>query len=58
MSAPFTPPTTGEDITFWAQIVLANVWAASADGGWLPILFLLIALAIRAPYWVRLWQRK
>ncbi len=49
-------PTTVEDVAFWAQLVLANVWLASGAKWWaLP--FILMALALRLPYWLRAWRR-
>lgn len=50
-------PTTGDDVAFWAQLVLANVWIAAGDGLW-GIPFLVMALAIRGPYWLRLLKRR
>ena len=50
-------PTTGDDVAFWAQLVLANVWIAAGD--WLcGITFLVMALAIRGPYWLRMLKRR
>ena len=45
-----------EDVAFWAQIVLANVWLA-ADARWCALPFLIMALAIRLPYWLQVWKR-
>ncbi len=50
-------PTTRDDIAFWAQLVLANVWIAANQGLW-AIPFLVMALAIRGPYWLRLLKRR
>ena len=49
-------PTTAEDMAFWAQIVLANVWLAS-ESRWWALPFILMALALRLPYWLRAWKR-
>ncbi|MGL4651581.1 MAG: hypothetical protein ACRC1H_19395 [Caldilineaceae bacterium] len=49
-------PTTGDDIAFWAQLVLANVWIAEGQGLW-GIPFVVMALAIRGPYWLLLLKR-
>jgi hypothetical protein len=49
-------PTTAEDVAFWAQLVLANTWLASESRLW-AVPFLLIALALRLPYWLRAWKR-
>jgi hypothetical protein len=50
-------PSTEETIAFWAQILLANIRIAAGSGLW-PIPFLLMALAIRGPYWLRLLKRR
>lgn len=50
-------PTTGDDIAFWAQLVLANVWIA-AGNGLFAIPFLVMALAVRGPYWLRMLKRR
>ena len=49
--------TTSDDIAFWSQLVLANVWIAS-DKPWSALPYILMALAIRAPYWLRLLKRR
>lgn len=49
--------TTSDDIAFWSQLVLANVWIAS-DKPWMALPYILMALAIRAPYWLRLLKRR
>ena len=49
--------TTSDNIAFWAQLVLANVWIAS-DKPWMALPYILMALAIRAPYWLRLLKRR
>lgn len=49
-------PTTSEDIAFWAQLVLANVWLASGAKWW-AVPFMLMALGLRLPYWLRAWKR-
>lgn len=50
-------PTAGDDMAFWAQLALANVWGAA--GYWLlSIPFLVMALAIRGPSWLRMLKRR
>lgn len=49
-------PTTAEDVAFWAQLVLANVWLAS-EARWWALPFILMALALRLPYLLRAWKR-
>ena len=49
-------PSTEETIAFFAQLVLASIWAATGRG-LLSIPFLLMALVIRGPHWVRLLKR-
>lgn len=49
-------PSTEETIAFWAQLVLANIWIA-AGRHLLSIPFILMALAIRGPYWMRLLKQ-
>jgi hypothetical protein len=49
-------PTTSEEVVFWTQLVLANVWLA-ADAKWLALPYIVMALAIRLPYWLRVWKR-
>lgn len=49
-------PTHAEDLAFWANLVIANVWIASGTGalGRLPgLIHLGICVAIRWPYWRR-----
>lgn len=50
-------PTTGDDIAFWTQLVIANVWIAAGRGLW-GVPFLVMALVIRAPYWLRMLKRR
>lgn len=49
-------PTTAEDVAFWAHLVIANVWLAS-EAKWWAGPSILIALAMRLPYWLRAWKR-
>jgi hypothetical protein len=49
-------PTTSDDIAFWAHLVLANVWIASPQP-WCAVPYIVMALAIRLPYWLRLVKR-
>jgi hypothetical protein len=55
-------PTDAEDRAFWAFMILGNVWAASDATGWLRWTLVLpwfaLALAVRWPYWRRIWLRR
>ena len=50
-------PTTSDDIAFWAQLVMANVWVA-ADKPWWALPYIMMALALRVAYWMRLLKRR
>ena len=49
-------PTPGEDLAFWANLVIANVWIATGTGvlgSWPGALHLLLCVTIRWPHWQR-----
>ena len=49
-------PTHGEDLAFWANLVIANVWIATGTGvlgSWPAVIHLASCVAIRWPYWRR-----
>jgi hypothetical protein len=49
-------PSTHDDIAFWAFLVLSNVWAAAGEGVF-GLLYGLMAVAVRGPYWLHLAGR-
>ena len=45
--------TLAGEIAFWACIISANVWAASSKNVWNAVPWVVLALVIRGPQWVR-----
>ena len=44
--------STSKDIAFWACIVISNIWGSSSRSIWNMVPWIVMALAIRGPYWV------
>jgi hypothetical protein len=55
-SATTESPTISHEVAFWALLIQANVWIAVGPR-WVAVPYMLMALKVRLPYWLRAWSR-